>query len=109
MPVLPSYRNQSVDLHSNQLTGFYMRVRLAFNGLIQPEYSDVYFLLVVQYLLNISIQTVIFIKLDHSLLLVFVLDYHHCLYWKCLICYMKIQKYDLFLPTIHELNLKKPR
>ena len=44
MPVLPSYRNQSIDLHphietsqliccANQLTGFYMRATLALNGL----------------------------------------------------------------------------
>ena len=41
MPVLPPYRNQSIDFHSksieictaNQLTGFYMRATLAFNGL----------------------------------------------------------------------------
>ena len=32
MPVLPSYRNQSIDLHN--LAGFYMRVTLAFNGSI---------------------------------------------------------------------------
>ena len=30
MPVLPPYRNQSI---ANQLTGFYMRATLAFNGL----------------------------------------------------------------------------
>ena len=42
MPVLPTYRNQSTDLHSksqliciaNQFTGFYVRATLAFNGLI---------------------------------------------------------------------------
>ena len=36
MPVLPSYRNQSIELicSANQLTGFYMRATLAFNGLI---------------------------------------------------------------------------
>ena len=36
MSVLPSYGNQSTDLHSklaNQLTGLYMRTTLAFNGL----------------------------------------------------------------------------
>ena len=33
MPVLPSYRNQPIDLLCNQLTGFYMRETLAFNGL----------------------------------------------------------------------------
>ena len=36
MPVLPSYRNQSIDLLifcANQLTGFYMRAKPAFNGL----------------------------------------------------------------------------
>ena len=33
MPVLCSYRNQSIDLHANQLTGCYMRATLAFNGL----------------------------------------------------------------------------
>ena len=32
MPVLPSYRNQSIDLHS-KLTGFYIRATLALNGL----------------------------------------------------------------------------
>ena len=31
MPVLPSYRNQSIDFW---LTGFNMRATLAFNGLI---------------------------------------------------------------------------
>ena len=36
MPVLPSYRNQSIDLHSFiDLTGFYMRVTLTLNGLKQ--------------------------------------------------------------------------
>ena len=33
MAVLPSYRNQSIDLYRNQLTGFYMRETLALNGL----------------------------------------------------------------------------
>ena len=32
MPVLPSYRNQSICF-ANQLTGFYMSATLAFNGL----------------------------------------------------------------------------
>ena len=27
---MPSYRNQSIDLLANQLTGFYMRATLAF-------------------------------------------------------------------------------
>ena len=31
--MLPSYRNQSVDLYNNQLTVFYMRATLVFNGL----------------------------------------------------------------------------
>ena len=31
--VLPSYRNQSTDLLCNQLTGFYTRTTLTFNGL----------------------------------------------------------------------------
>ena len=32
--MLPSYRNQSIDLHTvNQLTGFYITTTLAFNGL----------------------------------------------------------------------------
>ena len=46
MPVLPSYRNQSIDLlvvrqkafdapQSNQLTGFYMRATLPLNGQIR--------------------------------------------------------------------------
>ena len=39
MPVFPAYRKQSIDLYSisieaNQLTGFYMRATLAFNGII---------------------------------------------------------------------------
>ena len=34
MPVVPSYRNQSIDIcTANQLTGFNMRATLAFNGL----------------------------------------------------------------------------
>ena len=33
MPVLPSYRNQSIDLLCKSMTGFYMRATLAFNGL----------------------------------------------------------------------------
>ena len=40
MPVLSSYRNQSVDLlicTANQLTGFYMRATLAFSWLIKCE------------------------------------------------------------------------
>ena len=36
MSVLPSYRNQSIDLLANQLTGFYMRATLTFNGLNKP-------------------------------------------------------------------------
>ena len=34
MPVLPSYRNQSIDLLANQLTSLYMRATLAFKALI---------------------------------------------------------------------------
>ena len=35
-PVLPSYRNQSIDLHNFiDLTGFYMRATLTLNGLKQ--------------------------------------------------------------------------
>ena len=33
MPVLPSCRNQSIDLGAYLLTGFYMRATLAFTGL----------------------------------------------------------------------------
>ena len=33
MPVLPSYRNQSIICTANQLTDFYMTETLAFNGL----------------------------------------------------------------------------
>ena len=33
----------------------------------------------------------VFIKLDHSLLLVFILDYHR-LYWKCLVYCMNTQR-----------------
>ena len=44
MPVLPSYRNQSIDLQANQLTGFFMKATLALNGLIIsiyfPDYSS---------------------------------------------------------------------
>ena len=32
--MLPSYRNQSIDLQVNQLTGFYMRATPTLNGLI---------------------------------------------------------------------------
>ena len=35
VPVLPSYRNQSIDLH--QLTGFYIRATLALYGLSQRK------------------------------------------------------------------------
>ena len=39
MPVLPSYRNQSIDLHN--LAGFYMRVTLAFNGsVLEAKFGD---------------------------------------------------------------------
>ena len=38
MPVLPSYRNQSIGC-ANQSTGFYKRATLAFNGLISVTYS----------------------------------------------------------------------
>ena len=31
--MLPSHRNQSIDLHSKSVTGFYMRATLAFNAL----------------------------------------------------------------------------
>ena len=48
----------------------------------------------------------VFIKLDHSLLLLFFLDYHR-LNWKCLIYYMIIKWHYLLLPTIHEWNVKK--
>ena len=35
VPVLPSYRNQSIDLLSKSIvTGFYMRATLALSGLI---------------------------------------------------------------------------
>ena len=35
MPVLLSYRNQSTDLHSKSLTGFYMRATATFIGSIK--------------------------------------------------------------------------
>ena len=38
MPVLPSYRNQSICC-ANQMTGFYIRATLAFNGLIESLLS----------------------------------------------------------------------
>ena len=34
MPVLPSYRNQPIDLLANQLTSLYVRATLAFKGFI---------------------------------------------------------------------------
>ena len=37
----------------------------------------------------------------------YLLDYHHCLYWKCLIYNVKIQWHCLLLLTIHEFNVKK--
>ena len=37
MPVFPSCRNQSI---ANQLTGFYMRATLTFNGLIENDHSS---------------------------------------------------------------------
>ena len=41
MPVLLSYRDQLIDLHSNQLTGFYMRATLAFTELIfEVKFGD---------------------------------------------------------------------
>ena len=41
MPVLPSYRNQSIDLLANQLTGFYMRATLAFIRLaLETKFGD---------------------------------------------------------------------
>ena len=33
MPVLPSHRNQSIDLYSKSIDWFYMRATLAFNVL----------------------------------------------------------------------------
>ena len=39
MPVLPSYRSQSIDLLC-KLTGFYMMATLAFNGLNKNEKAD---------------------------------------------------------------------
>ena len=33
MPMLSSFRNQSIDLLLKSLSGFYMRATLAFNGL----------------------------------------------------------------------------
>ena len=53
------------------------------------------------------IWTVVFNKLDHSLLFVFVLEYYHCLYWNCLIYHMKIQWHYLLQLTSHELNVTK--
>ena len=44
MPVLPSYRNQSVDLHNKSLTDFYMKATLAFKGLIIKFYEGYTFL-----------------------------------------------------------------
>ena len=35
VPVLPSYRNQSIDLHSKLIDWFYMRTTLELNGLNQ--------------------------------------------------------------------------
>ena len=37
MQVLPTYRNQSIDLLRKSLTGFYMRATLAFNGLTKTK------------------------------------------------------------------------
>ena len=34
MPVLPSYRNQSIDLHNKSIDWFLYEDNLAFNGLI---------------------------------------------------------------------------
>ena len=44
MPVLPSYKNQSIDLPANQLTGFYTRATQAFNGLMKKtsKYCSVF-------------------------------------------------------------------
>ena len=40
MPVLPSYKNQSIDLIcANQQTGFYMRATRALNGLTEVTFS----------------------------------------------------------------------
>ena len=51
---------------------------------------------------------VVFMKFDHNLFLVFLVDYHR-LYWKCLAYYMNIQCHYLFLPTIYKWNVKNPR
>ena len=42
VPVLHSYRKQSTDFTAKQLTGFYMRVTLALNGLIdvKADFTD---------------------------------------------------------------------
>ena len=41
MPVLPSYRAQSIDLLANQLNGFYMRATLAFIRLVvKTKFGD---------------------------------------------------------------------
>ena len=37
MPVLPTYRNQSIDLLRKSLTGFYIRATLAFNRLTKTR------------------------------------------------------------------------
>ena len=58
MPVLPAYRNQSVDLLcKNQLTGFSIRSKLAYNGLSFSSFSNTCFLLVY---LNIYFEVVFF-------------------------------------------------
>ena len=40
MPVLPTYRNQSIDL----LTGFYMRATMGLNGLTEFGYNYIFLL-----------------------------------------------------------------
>ena len=40
MPVLPTHRNQSIDL----LTGFYMRATMALNGLTEFGYNYIFLL-----------------------------------------------------------------
>ena len=40
MPVLSSYRDQSICI-ANQLTGFYMTATLAFNGLLKIDFNPI--------------------------------------------------------------------
>ena len=69
------------------------------------QYSDVYFYCPIPFKYTVFGRWFSLIWITVCWL--YLLDYHHCLYWKCLIYNVKIQWHYLLLLTIHEFNVKK--